>query len=56
MNSEKYIAANSGITVQNTAGRMVEAYTNNDCNGTTNVVTTSGSATMLLATQPIYGN
>jgi RHS repeat-associated protein len=31
--------AGSGITVQNTAGRMVEAYTNNDCNGTTNVVT-----------------
>jgi RHS repeat-associated protein len=31
--------ANSGITLQNTAGRMVEAYTNNDCNGTTNVVT-----------------
>jgi RHS repeat-associated protein len=31
--------ANSGITVQNTLGRMVEAYTNNDCNGTQNVVT-----------------
>ena len=31
--------AGSGITVKNTAGRMVEAYTNNDCNGTTNVVT-----------------
>jgi RHS repeat-associated protein len=31
--------AGSGITVQYTAGRIVEAYTNNDCNGTTNVVT-----------------
>jgi RHS repeat-associated protein len=29
----------SGIVVQNTAGRMVEAYTNNDCAGTTHVVT-----------------
>jgi RHS repeat-associated protein len=31
--------AGSGITVQNTLGRLVEAYTNNDCNGTQNVVT-----------------
>lgn len=29
----------SGITVTNTAGHVVEAYTNSDCNGTTNVVT-----------------
>lgn len=29
----------SGITVSNTAGHLIEAYTNNDCNGTVNAVT-----------------
>ena len=30
---------NSGIAVHDTAGHVIEACTNNDCNGTANVVT-----------------
>ncbi|HWY53095.1 MAG TPA: RHS repeat-associated core domain-containing protein [Terriglobales bacterium] len=54
--------AGSGISVHNTLGRLVETYTNNDCNGTQNVVTdrwlsysTRGEVTDIYSSTPHSG-